>query len=50
MFTQNKDGTVTISQEDYDELVSDQQFLRALQGAGVDNWDGYEYAVEALES
>ena len=28
------------------ELITDQRFLSCLQGAGVDNWDGYEYAQE----
>ena len=38
--------TITISVEDYNELVSDSNFLSALMAAGVDNWDGYDYAVE----
>jgi hypothetical protein len=42
----NEDGTVTMSYEEYEELVEDQQFLLCLQGAGVDNWSGYDYAVE----
>ena len=27
-----------------EELEDDQDFLRALEIAGVDNWNGYEYA------
>ena len=42
----NEDGTVTMSYEEYDELVEDQRFLLCLEGAGVDNWSGYDYAVE----
>ena len=42
------DETVTISQHEYDDLLSDQRMLRALEGAGVDNWDGYDFAREAL--
>jgi len=41
--------TVTISKTLYDQLVADSEFLEALKGAGVDNWDGYFYAVESLE-
>ena len=40
----NEDGTVTMSQEEHEELVKDQQFLLCLEGAGVDNWVGYDYA------
>ena len=36
--------TVTITQEEYDHLVDDSEFLGCLRGAGVDNWDGYDYA------
>jgi hypothetical protein len=28
------------------ELEEDAQFLEALSAAGVDNWDGYDYAQE----
>lgn len=31
------------------ELEKDQRMLLALEGAGVDNWSGYDYALEALE-
>lgn len=41
-----KDNTVTISKAYFDQLVRDQEFLEALQGAGVDNWSGYGYACE----
>jgi hypothetical protein len=42
--------TVTITKEEYDELKEDSRFLRCLQGAGVDDWEGYEYALDALEA
>jgi hypothetical protein len=35
--------TVTIPKTEYEELVRDQEFLRNLEAAGVDNWEGYEY-------
>ena len=41
--------TVTISKKEYDELVEDQKMLRALEGAGVDNWEGYNYAMQLLK-
>lgn len=33
----------------YVELVEASDTLDALHAAGVDNWDGYAYAVEFLE-
>lgn len=44
----NEDGSVTLTQVEYEELKADQDFLRCLEGAGVDNWDGYEFAQEAF--
>lgn len=41
--------TITITIEEYDELLEDSRFLCALQGAGVDNWNGYENAQEMIE-
>lgn len=40
---------ITVSQEEYDDLVSDVAFLRALEAAGVDNWEGYDYACEIFQ-
>lgn len=40
--------TVTISREEYESLLEDARFLGALEGAGVDNWDGYDFALELL--
>ena len=40
---------VTISKEEYDSLLKDSEFLQALRGAGVDNWEGYSCAIEMLE-
>lgn len=42
--------TVTITKEEYEDFLDDQKFLRALADAGVDNWTGYDLAVELLES
>lgn len=41
--------TVTISKEEYDELVEDSRFLATLRNAGVDNWEWYDEAVSMIE-
>ena len=41
--------TITISQDEYDQLRRDSEFLECLYSAGVDNWDGYEYAQDMME-
>lgn len=38
--------TITISKKEYDQLIDDSKFLECLRGAGVDNWDGYDFALE----
>lgn len=35
-------------QLDLEELRADSNKLRAMEAAGVDNWDGYSYAMEIL--
>jgi hypothetical protein len=40
---------ITISKEEYEELLKDQKLLQCLQGAGVDNWSGYDYAMELMQ-
>jgi len=39
---------VTISKDEYNELIEAEKFLDALLNAGVDNWDGYGIAQEAV--
>ena len=41
--------TVTIPEEEYNDLLDDAEFLRALRMAGVDNWDGYDDAIEQYQ-
>ena len=36
---------ITITKKEYDQLIHSQKFLNALQGAGVDNWEGYNKAL-----
>jgi hypothetical protein len=38
--------TVTIPRKMYEELIESQRWLTALESAGVDNWDGIDYAHE----
>jgi len=38
-----------ITVEEYEELKRDQDFLNCLAAAGVDNWEGYEYAQELMD-
>jgi hypothetical protein len=40
--------TVTISKEEYESLLEDSNKLLALEGAGVDNWEGYDEAMEMM--
>lgn len=42
----NNDETVTISLEEYNKLLDDALLLGCLRAAGVDNWDGWDYAIE----
>ena len=42
-------NTVTILTEEYEELLRAQKLLEALQAAGVDNWVGYDDALELLD-
>ena len=39
------EDVVTISKKEYDSLVEDADLLRCLRNAGVDNWEGWGYAL-----
>ena len=41
--------TVTISAKEYEYLLYCVNKLSALEIAGVDNWEGYSYALEIME-
>ena len=41
--------TVTITKKEYDSLIEDEIWLRCLESAGVDNWQGIDFASELLE-
>lgn len=40
--------TINISLREYKSLLDDSEMLRALYSAGVQNWDGYEIALEEM--
>lgn len=40
--------TITIPVAEWDRLNEDSAILNALEVAGVDNWEGYDYALESL--
>ncbi len=46
----SKISTITVTQEEYDDLIDSAKLLAALMGAGVDNWEGYEEAMENYRS
>lgn len=39
---------IEITVEEYEALLADSKMLRALESAGVDNWEGFQYAMEEL--
>jgi hypothetical protein len=41
---------MNISEDTYKELIKAQQKLNALECAGVDNWDGYDFALEEFRA
>ena len=48
--TMKKSQTITIFIEEYNDLLDDAEFLNALRMAGVDNWDGYDEAIDIYQS
>lgn len=37
---------ISITKKEYDLLLKDSRWLRALEMAGVDNWEGHDIAVD----
>lgn len=37
---------IVIPISEYNALIEDSLFLQCLRNHGVDNWDGYDYAVD----
>ena len=44
----NDDSTVTITTKEYRILLKESFFLDCLETLGVDNWHGYEHALDRL--
>lgn len=42
----NNTETVTITKKEYESLLKDSKWLYALEAAGVDNWEGHDFARE----
>ena len=40
---------IEISQDEYEQLKEDSEWLECLNAAGVDNWDGCDYAREIYQ-
>ena len=43
------DKKISISEDEYDALLRDSILLNCLQTMGVDNWDGYDDAIEQYQ-
>lgn len=41
--------SVTISRAEYEDLLDSKKFLSYLIACGVDNWDGYDLAIDMIE-
>lgn len=41
-------NSVVLTYEELEALLKDQKKLWALERAGVENWDGYDWAMETL--
>lgn len=39
---------VVISKKEYESLLEDSKWVSALENAGVDNWEGIDFAREIL--
>jgi len=41
--------TITITVKEYEKLIADSIWLECLEGAGVDNWEGFGEAHALLD-
>ena len=44
-----EENEITIKKDIYTMLLEEESKLSALEGAGVDNWDNYDYAMELVK-
>jgi hypothetical protein len=47
---ETKEEVITITKKEHTRLLKIEKTLQALEGAGVDNWDGYDVAIESLNN
>ena len=47
--TNQEPKKISISEEEYEALLCDSILLNCLQMMGVDNWDGYDDAIEQYQ-
>lgn len=45
---ENTEESIIVSKKEYKELLRSEQKLNALEAAGVDNWQGYDDAMDIL--
>ena len=45
-----KKEIVTITRNEYEELLDCKERLEWLEAEGVENWEGYDYAMDAMET
>jgi hypothetical protein len=45
----NMEGTITITEKEYNNLLEDSRLLQCLRNAGVDNWDWYSEALKEFD-
>jgi hypothetical protein len=43
------DDTVNIPRNEYENLLEDSHWLRSLEAAGVNSWDGYDEALRLFD-
>lgn len=48
MAASNHNGTWTLTHSEYQELLRSSRELKALEAMGVDNWGGYDDAMNTL--
>lgn len=41
---------VLVDKKEYEELQEEAKFMHYLRAAGVDNWEGWDYAIEMMEA
>ncbi|WP_458773865.1 hypothetical protein [Clostridium neonatale] len=45
-----EEDSITISKEEYEQLLGKEKLLDCLEAAGVDNWGGWDDAMEMMNT